>query len=49
MEKLETNTIFPGLVVEYSMDDKQTWRTATTDTSIVGINNVYLRTRYYGC
>lgn len=45
MDKLETNTIFPGLVVEYSTDDKQTWRTADLDTSILGTNNVYLRTR----
>lgn len=44
-EAVEVNTAFPGMSVEFSIDNQQTWSMVTTDMIIVGKHDVHIRTR----
>ncbi|XP_061190125.1 uncharacterized protein LOC133197994 [Saccostrea echinata] len=39
------NTALPGMTVEFSVDNKQTWSLLTSNLIIVGKETIYLRTR----
>lgn len=42
---VRVNTAFPGMHVEFSLDNEQTWSVVTTDMIIVGKEDVHFRTR----
>ena len=44
--KLEVNTAFPGVMVEYTEKGRSQWKTVTSETTIPPRTEIELRTKY---